>query len=794
MMAVGAWGDAGDVILCLLPLVLLVVLTLWGTGMPAYKSLPIAALCMWTVRIAYLGSPPALVSGAVVLGVLETFTPLTIIMGAMFLFETMEVTNCLSWFTMMLKQLSAGHPIAEIMLISFAFEYVVEGASGFGTPVALASPILATMGHDPVDSIVVGLIMNTMATIFGAAGTPIWFGFAGLLPDDDLIEVGFRGQLLNGICGLLIPIIAIRFLVGWKNIFRSIIFIYLSILSAVGPAIGLSYFSFEFPSLVGGLIGLFVTGILVKFRIGLREFLPDLEKPKATKTTPPPSVEDKPKGKLWGMLNCVRGSRHRASQPVEVNGTANGNENGFASAVDEEEAFMAAAVSPDEEEPTVATAAAGGEGIVDLQAGENIPDRQREHDHHHHNHKGAGGNNEAPFRLPRPDVPFDIEYGADPVNPMSMHEGHHIHGAGHPPQHPHVTDHRHPIYAAQNTEIPHFPAHQVPQTDPSAATKTTPAEATATMTKSTSKSATFDAKMFQSTHSVSVAASQMSLDLTAQVDPDKVWVEPKWLMFISRTFCIWSSVVLLVLTRVPQIGLKDLMTRQDPHFTVDLNTLGQLRVSAALVFTIKNVMRQAFISWKYELLYVPAYVPFVLVSVLSTVYFALVTKEVRFIYTEKAIWKAVLSRLKMPAVALTSALILVQLIRVDDGSSTSPATIIGIVLARAFSYGWIAISFLIGGLGSFFSGSTTISNLTFGGVQQIAAKQLDVSDISMLALQSVGATAGNMVCLNNIVNAKAVMNVNTPEGDFIKKTGIVFLIYYVLATAVGGVLFFVIWK
>lgn len=111
----------------------------------------------------------------------------------------------------------------------------------------------------------------------------------------------------------------------------------------------------------------------------------------------------------------------------------------------------------------------------------------------------------------------------------------------------------------------------------------------------------------------------------------------------------------------------------------------------------------------------------------------------------------VFGRLKKPAVALFGALILVQLM-INEGQA-SPAFIIGSILSEAFKGGWIAIAALIGALGSFFSGSTTISNLTFGEVQEIAAETLGVDTTAMLAIQASGASAGNGVCLVSCRNA-----------------------------------------
>jgi lactate permease len=48
---------------------------------------------------------------------------------------------------------------------------MVEGASGFGTPTALGAPMLVSMGHPAFESVVVLLIFNTFATVWGAVGT-----------------------------------------------------------------------------------------------------------------------------------------------------------------------------------------------------------------------------------------------------------------------------------------------------------------------------------------------------------------------------------------------------------------------------------------------------------------------------------------------------------------------------------------------------------------------------------------------------------------------------------------------
>jgi lactate permease len=93
----GPWGPAGDVFVYISPLAMLVFVSVYGKGMPAFKSLPIAALYMVFIVLAYQGAPAQLVLGAIIQGTLDSLTPVSIIGGAMFLFETMDASGSMAW-------------------------------------------------------------------------------------------------------------------------------------------------------------------------------------------------------------------------------------------------------------------------------------------------------------------------------------------------------------------------------------------------------------------------------------------------------------------------------------------------------------------------------------------------------------------------------------------------------------------------------------------------------------------------------------------------------------------------
>lgn len=91
----------------------------------------------------------------------------------------------------------------------------------------------------------------------------------------------------------------------------------------------------------------------------------------------------------------------------------------------------------------------------------------------------------------------------------------------------------------------------------------------------------------------------------------------------------------------------------------------------------------------------------------------------------------------------------------------------------------------IGALGAFIAGSNTISNLMFSLFQFGVADNLGMSPTWILALQAVGAAAGNMIAIHNVVAASATVGLLGKEGSVLRKT-ILPTLYYLLVTGLIG--------
>jgi len=95
----------------------------------------------------------------------------------------------------------------------------------------------------------------------------------------------------------------------------------------------------------------------------------------------------------------------------------------------------------------------------------------------------------------------------------------------------------------------------------------------------------------------------------------------------------------------------------------------------------------------------------------------------------------------------------------------------------------------VGAMGAFIAGSNTVSNLMLAEFQFSVAENLGLSTAMMVALQAVGAAAGNMIAIHNVVAASATVGLLGREGATIRKT-ILPTIYYLLATGLIGLIAF----
>src|SRR6516164_3106316 len=205
-----------DLFFAALPIVLLIFVMTKKNGLPSTVAFALAALLTYLVRIWFFKTGPNLAHAAIVNGLLQALTPISIVFGAIFFFVALERSGAMQTLQLWLDGVSRN-PVAQLMIVGWSFIFLIEGASGFGTPAALAAPILVGLGFPPVRVAVLCIIMNAVPTSFGAVGTPTWFGFGSLgLAESQLLRIGLKAALIHAVASLIIPAIALSFVVDWK--------------------------------------------------------------------------------------------------------------------------------------------------------------------------------------------------------------------------------------------------------------------------------------------------------------------------------------------------------------------------------------------------------------------------------------------------------------------------------------------------------------------------------------------------------------------------------------------------
>ena len=142
------------------------------------------------------------------------------------------------------------------------------------------------------------------------------------------------------------------------------------------------------------------------------------------------------------------------------------------------------------------------------------------------------------------------------------------------------------------------------------------------------------------------------------------------------------------------------------------------------------------------------------------------------------------------AVALGTAVPMVRVFIHSDGNGAglpSMPMMLAEAAAEAAGSGWPLAAPFVGAFGAFLSGSATFSNMMFASFQLGAAQKADIAPTAVLAAQMLGANAGNMISVLNVVAAAAVVGLSRQEGAIIRFTLGPMLYYCVAAGALAYV-------
>ncbi|KZE25978.1 L-lactate permease [Crenobacter luteus] len=265
--------------LAFLPILLSAVL-LVGLHWPAKRAMPVVFLV--TALTAYFGWEMSLnrIVASTLQGGLITLSLLWIIFGAILLLNTLKHSGGIAAIRRGFAHISPDRRI-QTLIIAWLFGCFIEGASGFGTPAAVAAPLLVAMGFPALAAVMLGMMVQSTPVSFGAVGTPI---LVGINSGIDTASVGAKlaaagsdwtaylhlvtGQVasIHAIVGTLMPLFMVLMLTrffgknrSWKEGLEAAPFALLSGVAFTVPyALTGIFLGPEFPSIIGSLVGLVI--------------------------------------------------------------------------------------------------------------------------------------------------------------------------------------------------------------------------------------------------------------------------------------------------------------------------------------------------------------------------------------------------------------------------------------------------------------------------------------------------------------------------------------------------------
>lgn len=259
------------------PIVLAAIL-LVGLQWPAKKAMPLAFILTALIGFTVWDMSATRLIASSLQGLAITASVLWIVFGAIFLLNTLKHTGAITTIRNGFTNISSDRRVQAI-IIAWCFGSFIEGASGFGTPAAIAAPLLVAIGFPALAAVLMGMMIQSTPVSFGAVGTPIIVGVNKGLDTHNISEAliangssweAYLQQItssvavIHAIVGTLIPVLMAMMLTrffgknrSWKEGLDILPFALFAGISFTIPyALTGVFLGPEFPSLIGGLFGL----------------------------------------------------------------------------------------------------------------------------------------------------------------------------------------------------------------------------------------------------------------------------------------------------------------------------------------------------------------------------------------------------------------------------------------------------------------------------------------------------------------------------------------------------------
>ncbi len=245
---------------------------------PAKYAMPVSWLITAVIGFFVWDMDVLRLTAYTVAGLFNSIEVLIIIFGAILVMNTLKMSGGMVAINNGFRSISADARV-QAVIVGFLFVSFIEAAAGFGTPAALAAPLMISLGFPPVAAVVTALICDSACVAFGAIGTPVQQAIT-CLGGSDALGADYIGQMSlwtaipHAVVMLILPFMAIAIICKFfskeksaKPALQALPFCLFAGASYAVPYVLINIFvGFEFPSLVGALIALVITVTAAKFK------------------------------------------------------------------------------------------------------------------------------------------------------------------------------------------------------------------------------------------------------------------------------------------------------------------------------------------------------------------------------------------------------------------------------------------------------------------------------------------------------------------------------------------------
>src|SRR5438067_1132404 len=186
-----------------------------------------------------------------------------IVLAAVFLYDISVETGQFEIIKESVAAITADRRL-QVLLVAFCFGAFIEGAAGFGAPVAIAGAFMIGLGFKPFHAAALNLLANTSPVAWGAIGTPVHtLAAVSGLPESDLSAM--IGRILP-ITGVIVPFWLVRAMVSWSETFEV-----LPAILVVGVSFSVTQYFWSnhvdsnLVDIAGGVVSLLATVVFLRF-------------------------------------------------------------------------------------------------------------------------------------------------------------------------------------------------------------------------------------------------------------------------------------------------------------------------------------------------------------------------------------------------------------------------------------------------------------------------------------------------------------------------------------------------